>query len=82
MIDWLIYVRVSIYVGYMDGLSQIKVHTNDRTQVHSAQSSLETTHPSINRARRNLSDRITEQALVTTADLSNEELKERQIYNN
>ena len=25
--------------GYMDGRSQIKVHTDERTQVHSAQSS-------------------------------------------
>jgi hypothetical protein len=26
--------------GYLDGRSQIKVHTDERTQVHSAQSSL------------------------------------------
>jgi len=40
--------------GYMDGRSQIKVHTNERTQVHSAQSSLVVTHPSTNRGRRYL----------------------------
>jgi len=40
--------------GYMDGRSQIKVHTYERTQVHSAQSSLVVTHPSTNRARRYL----------------------------
>ena len=36
----------------MDGRSQIKVHTNERTQVHSAQSFLVVTHPGTNRARR------------------------------
>jgi len=36
--------------GYMDGRSQIKVHTDERTQVHIAQSSLAVTHPSTNRA--------------------------------
>ena len=41
--------------GYLDGRSQIKVHTDDeRTQVHSAQSSLAVTHPGTNRARRSL----------------------------
>jgi len=30
----------------IDGRSQIKVHTNERTQVHSARSSLTVTHPS------------------------------------
>jgi len=40
--------------GYMDGRSQIKVHTDERTQVHSAKSSLAVTHPSTNRARRYL----------------------------
>jgi len=34
--------------GYMDDRSQIKVHTDERTQVHSAQSSLVVTHPSTN----------------------------------
>ena len=29
----------------MDGRSQIKVHTDERTQVHRAQSSLAVTHP-------------------------------------
>ena len=40
--------------GYMDGRSQIKVHIDERTQVHSAQSSLAVIHPGTNRARRNL----------------------------
>jgi hypothetical protein len=40
--------------GYFDGRSQIKVHTDKRTQVHSAQSSLAVTHPGTNRARRSL----------------------------
>ena len=40
--------------GYLDGRSQIKVHTDERTQVHSAQSSLAVTHPGTNRARRSL----------------------------
>jgi len=34
--------------GYIDGRSQIKVHTDERTQVHSAWSSLTVTHPSTN----------------------------------
>jgi len=38
--------------GYIDGRSQIKVHTDERTQVHSARSSLTATHPSTNRGRR------------------------------
>jgi len=38
--------------GYTDGRSQIKVHTDERTQVHSAWSSLTVTHPSTNRGRR------------------------------
>jgi len=37
--------------GYIDGRSQIKVHTDERTQVHSARSSLTVTHPR-NRGRR------------------------------
>jgi len=32
----------------IDGRSQIKVHTDERTQVHSARSSLLVTHPSSN----------------------------------
>jgi hypothetical protein len=36
------------------GRSQFKVHTDERTQVHSAQPSLAVTHPSTNRDRRNL----------------------------
>jgi len=38
----------------MDGRSQIKVYTDERTQVHSAQSYLVVTRPSTNRARRYL----------------------------
>ena len=38
----------------LDGRSQIKVHTDKRTQVHSAQCSLVVTHPSTNRDRRDL----------------------------
>ena len=38
----------------LDGRSQIKVHTDKRTQVHIAQFSLGVTHPSINRDRRDL----------------------------
>jgi len=38
--------------GYVDGRSQIKVHTDERTQVQSAWSSLTVTHPSTNRGRR------------------------------
>jgi len=66
----------------MDGRSQIKVHTDERTQVHSAQSSLAVTHPSTNQARRyNFSDRITEQALVATARTSdNGESAKREIF--
>jgi len=37
--------------GYIDGRSQIKVHADERTQVHSARSSLTVTHPSTNRGR-------------------------------
>jgi len=37
---------------YIDGRSQIKVHTDERTQVHNARSSLTVTHPSTNRGRR------------------------------
>jgi len=37
--------------GYMGGRSQIKVRTDERTQVHSAQSSLAVIHPRTNRAR-------------------------------
>jgi len=36
--NWLIYVRVSTNNGYMDGRLQIKVLVDERTQVHSAQS--------------------------------------------
>jgi len=55
LIDWLIDLRPCQHDnGYMDGRSQIKVHTNERTQVHSAQSSLAVTHPSTKRARHYL----------------------------
>jgi len=37
--------------GYIDGRSRIKVHTDERTQVHSARSSLTVTHPSSNHGR-------------------------------
>jgi len=37
--------------GYMDGRSQIKVHTDERTQVHSTRSYLTVTHPSTNRGQ-------------------------------
>jgi len=39
---------------YIDGRSQIQVHTDEWTQVHSAQFSLEVTHPSnsANQGRR------------------------------
>jgi len=40
--------------GNMDGRSQIKVHTDEWTQVHSAQSSLAVTHPSANLAQHYL----------------------------
>jgi len=42
----------------MDVRSQIKVHTEERTQVHSAQYSRAVTHPSSNRARRCLTSVI------------------------
>jgi len=38
--------------AYIDGRSQIKVHTNERIQVHRAQSSLTVTHPSTNFSER------------------------------
>jgi len=55
----------------MDGHSQIKVHTDERTL---ARSSLMVTHPSTNRGRRtltsvlNFSERATELALVDTVN--------------
>jgi len=81
LIDWL---RSCQYDnGHMDVRSHIKVHTDERTQVHSAQSSLVVTHPSTNRARRyllNFSDQVTEQALVATADLTRRHT-EKKAYN-
>jgi len=38
--------------GYIDGRSQIKVHTDERTQISSAWSSLTVTHPCTNQDRR------------------------------
>jgi len=62
--NWLIDLRPCQYDdGYLDGRSQIKVHTDERTQVLSAQFSLLVTHPSTNRAQ------VTEQALVATVDV-------------
>jgi len=40
--------------GNMNGRLQIKVHTDERTQVHSARSSLAVTHLRTNRVRRYL----------------------------
>jgi len=54
---------------YLNGRSQIKVHTDERTQVHSARSSLMVTHPSTNQGRRcliNFSEHANELALVAT----------------
>jgi len=54
-LDWLIDLRPCQHdSGYMDGQSQIKVHTDERMQVDHAQSSLAITHLSTNRARRYL----------------------------
>jgi len=51
----------------MDGRSQIEVHTDERTQVHSARSSLTVFHP--RSTLHNLSERATELALVATVSL-------------
>ena len=45
-------VNVRLAWRQLDGRSQIKVHTDKRTQAHSAQCSLGVTHPSTNRGRR------------------------------
>jgi len=55
--------------GYIDVRPQIQVHTDERIQVHSTQSSLVVTHPSTNRGRRAFSERVTELALVATVSL-------------
>jgi len=57
--------------GNIDGRSQIKVHTDERTQVHGAQSSLAVTHPITNRARRyfTFSDWVTEQSFIALESL-------------
>jgi len=47
------YVRVSTMTA-IDGRSQIKVHTDERTHVHTAHSTLVITHPSTNRGSRAL----------------------------
>jgi len=56
-------------ISYIDGRSQIQVHTDKRTQVHSAQSSVVVTHLSTNWGRLNFSVRATELASVDTATL-------------
>jgi len=67
--DWSIDLRPCLHDnGYMDGRSQIKVHTDERTQVHSAQSSLVVTHPSTNRAGRYLTS-VTESPSSTPRTL-------------
>jgi len=57
--------------GYTDGRSHIKVLTDERTQIHSAQSSHMVTHPSTNRARRYLTF-VTKQVSAATAGLKEE----------
>jgi len=55
LIDWLIDLRPCQHDnGYVDGRSQIKVDIDERTQIHSVQSSLAVTHLSTNRTRRYL----------------------------
>jgi len=60
-------------VAYVGRVDRVGLHTDKRNQVHSAQSSLEVTHPStIYRGRRcltsvGLRERSTELALVATA---------------
>jgi len=55
MLDRLIYVRVSTMTAiWTVGHMSTTVHTDERTQVHSAHSSLTVTHPSANRVRRYL----------------------------
>jgi len=52
MVQDFIKLQITARINYIDGRSQIKVHTVERTQVHSDQSSLTVTHPSTNRGRR------------------------------
>jgi len=52
--------------GYIDNRSQIKVHIDERTQIHKAWSSLMVTHPSTNRGRRCLTSVNVPLALVAT----------------
>jgi len=64
-VDWLIDWRPCQHAnGYTDGRSQIKVHTDERTHVQSAQSSPTATHPSTNRARRYLTSDPSHQASI------------------
>jgi len=53
---------------YMDGRSQIKVHIDEWTRVHRAQSSLAVTHSSTNRARRYL---ISRQLMIVHCAMDN-----------
>jgi hypothetical protein len=46
--------RTLLTMSISHGRSQFKVHTDGRTQLHSARPSLAVTHPSINRGRRAL----------------------------
>jgi len=55
--EYISYIRLSLVwfilrprqhdICYIDGLSQIQVHSDERTQVHSAWSSLVVTHPKL-----------------------------------
>jgi len=55
---------------YLDGRSQIKVHTDKRTPAYGAQCSLAVTHPGTNGSMLlNFSERATELALVATVRL-------------
>jgi hypothetical protein len=54
-VGWLLGFNVdAISKMIYDGRSQFKVHTDERTQVHSTRLFLAVTHPSINRGRRAL----------------------------
>ena len=64
--------------GYLDGRSQIKVHTDERTQVHSAQSSLAVTHPGTNRARRSLTS-VTESPSKLLSPLRTSSMYSRRV---
>jgi len=49
---------------YIDGRTQIKVYTDELTQVHSAQSSLVVTQPSTNQAHRYLTSVTSHRATI------------------